>query len=120
AATITLAGARLFGAAALLVPSPLVAAPVALALLLAPAANAALVAVVLRSAPEEVRGRVTSTVVTAATALAALAPLIAGLLVQHVSGAWAVGAFAATMTAAAVLCLVLPGLRQTKPTAAPS
>jgi MFS family permease len=112
ASTITVAGAVLSGAAALLVPSPLVAAPVALALLLAPAANAALVAVVLRSAPEEMRGRVTSTVVLAATALAALAPLIAGLLVQHVSGAWAVGAFAATMAIAAVLCLALPGLRQ--------
>jgi MFS family permease len=112
AATITVAGALLFGAAALLVPSPLVAAPVALALLLAPAANAALVAAVLRSAPEEMRGRVTNTVVMAATALAALAPLIAGLLVQHVSGAWAVGAFAATMATAAVLCLALPGMRQ--------
>ena len=114
ATTITLAGALLFGAAALLVPSPLVAAPVALALLLAPAANAALVAVALRSAPEEMRGRVINTVVMAATALAALAPLIAGLLVQHVSGAWAVGAFAATAAAAAVLCLILPGLRQTE------
>jgi hypothetical protein len=53
-----------------------------------------------------------------ATALAALAPLIAGLLVQHVSGAWAVGGFAATMTVAAALCLILPGLRQTDPPAA--
>jgi hypothetical protein len=53
-------------------------------------------------------------VVMAATALAALAPLIAGLLVQHTSGAWAVGAFAATMATAAVLCLILPGLRQTE------
>jgi MFS family permease len=111
ATTITVAGALLFGAAALLVPSPLVAAPVALALLLAPAANAALVAAVLRSAPEGMRGRVTNTVVMAATALAALAPLIAGLLVQHVSGTWAVGAFAATMATAAVLCVALPGLR---------
>jgi MFS family permease len=112
ATTITLAGALLFGAASLLVPSPLVAVPVALALLLAPAANAALVAVVLRSAPGEMRGRVTNTMVMAATALAALAPLIAGLLVQHVSGAWAVGTFAVMMAVAAVLCLVLPGLRQ--------
>jgi MFS family permease len=112
ATAITLAGALLFGAAALLVPSPLVAAPVALALLLAPAANAALGAVALRSAPEEMRGRVINTVIMAATALAALAPLMAGLLVQHVSGAWAVGAFAATTAAAAVLCLILPGLRQ--------
>jgi MFS family permease len=112
AITITAAGALLFGAAALLVPSPLAAAPVALALLLAPAANAALVAAALRSAPEEMRGRVINTVVMAATALAAPTPLIAGLLVQHVPDAWAVGAFAATMAAAAVLCLILPGLRQ--------
>lgn len=112
ASTIALAGALLFGAAALLVPSPLLAAPVAVALLLAPTANAALVAVVLRSAPEEMRGRVTSTVVMAASALATLAPLAAGLLVQHVSGGWAVGAFAATMATAAALCLILPGLRQ--------
>jgi hypothetical protein len=109
---ITVAGALLFGVAALLVPSPLVVAPVALALLLAPAANAALFAALMRSAPEEMRGRVTNTVVMAATALASLAPLIAGLLVQHVSGGWAVGAFAAAMSIAAVLCVALPGLRQ--------
>ncbi|OHV39770.1 multidrug transporter [Parafrankia colletiae] len=111
ATTITLAGALLFGAAAPLLPSPLVAAPIALALLLAPAVNAALFAVTLRSAPAEMRGRVINTVVMATTALAALAPLTAGLFVQHVSGAWAVGAFAATAAAAAVLCLILPGLR---------
>ena len=109
---ITLTGAALFGAAAPLVPSPLVALPVALSLLLAPAANAALVAVILRSAPGEMRGRVTNTVVMAATALAALAPLLAGLLIEHVSGAWAVGAFAAAMAVAAALFLILPGMRQ--------
>jgi Major Facilitator Superfamily len=118
ATAITLAGALLFGAAALLIPSPLVAAPVAVALLLAPAANAALFAVMLRSAPEEMRGRVTNTVLMVATALATLAPLSAGLLVQRVSGAWAVGAFAAAMAVAAVLCLVLPGLRQAEAQAA--
>lgn len=112
ATAITLAGALLFGTAALLIPSPLVAVPVAISLLLAPAVNAALFAVMLRSAPEEMRGRVNNTVVMAATALAALAPLVAGLLVQHASGAWAVGAFAVTQAVAAVLCLVLPGLRQ--------
>lgn len=120
ATTINLAGALLFGAAAFLIPSPLVAAPVALALLLAPAANGALVAVVLRSAPEEMRGRVISTVVMAATALATLAPLIAGLVIQHASGGWAVGAFAATTAVAAVLCLILPGFRHAEsPAAAP-
>ena len=65
----------------------------------------------LRSAPEEMRGRVTNTVSMVAMALAALAPLVAGLLVQHTSGAWAVGAFAATMAVGTVLCLMLRGLR---------
>jgi MFS family permease len=105
------AGAVLFGAAALLIPSPLVAVPIALDILLAPAMNAALFAVMLRSAPEEMRGRVTNTVTMAAMALAALAPLAAGLLVQHASGTWAAGAFALTMALAAVLTLVLRGLR---------
>jgi MFS family permease len=74
--------------------------------------NAALFAMMLRGTPQDMRGRITSTVLMVATGLAALAPLIAGLLVQRVSGAWAVGAFAATMAMAAVLCLVLPGLRE--------
>lgn len=74
--------------------------------------RAALFAVMLRSTPAEMRGRVTNTVLMVATGLAALAPLVAGLLVQHGSGSWAVGAFAATMAVAAVLCLVLPGLRE--------
>jgi MFS family permease len=115
---ITLAGSLLFSVAAVLTPSPLVAAPVAVALLLAPAANAALFAVMLRSAPEEMRGRVSNTVLMVATALSTLAPLIAGLLVQHVSGSWAVGAFAAAMAVAAVLTLILPGLRQAESQAA--
>jgi len=112
ATVISLAGALLFGATALVIPSPLVAVPVAMALLLAPTVNAALFAVMLRSAPEEMRGRVTNTVLMAATALSTLAPLIAGLLVEHTSGTWAVGAFALTMAVAAALCLILPGLRQ--------
>jgi MFS family permease len=118
AISITLAGALLFGAAALLIPSPLVAAPVALALLLSPTVNAALFAVMLRSTPEEMRGRVTNTVAMVATGLSALAPLVAGLLLQHVSDAWAVGAFAATMAVAAALCLILPGLRRAESAAA--
>jgi MFS family permease len=115
---ITLAGALLLGVAALLIPSPLVAAPVALSLMLAPAANAALIAVMLRSTPEEMRGRASNTMAMVAMALATLAPLLAGLLVQHESGAWATGAFAATMAVSAALCLILPGLRNMEPPAA--
>ena len=117
ATVITLAGAVLFCAAAAIIPSPLVAVPVAMNLLLAPTVNAALFALMLRRTPEEMRGRVSNTVVMVATALATLAPLTAGLLVQHVSGSWAIAAFAATMAVAAVLCLLLPGLHETEPSA---
>jgi len=117
---MTLTEALLFGVAALLIPSPVVAAPVAMSVMLAPAASAALFAVMLRSAPEEMRGRVTNTVGMVAMSLATLAPLIAGVLVEHVSGAWAMGAFAAAIAVAAGLCLILPGLRQAEsPEAAP-
>ena len=118
ATAITLAGALLFCIAAALIPSPLVALPVAMNLLLAPTVNAALFAVMLRSTPEEMRGRVSNSVVMVATALATLAPLTAGLLVQHVPGAWSIGAFAATMAVAAVLNLLLPGLHEAESTAA--
>jgi MFS family permease len=46
-----------------------------------------------------------------AMGLAALAPLLAGLLVEHVSASWAVGAFAAAMAIAVVLTLVMPGMK---------
>jgi MFS family permease len=109
--TMTLAGTLLFVIAALLIPSPLVALPVAMVVLLAPAANAGLFALMLRQAPEEMRGRVTSTVTMTAMSLATLAPLLAGLLVEHVSTSWAVGAFATAEAVAAVLTLVMPGLQ---------
>jgi MFS family permease len=109
--TMTLAGTLLFAIAALLIPSPLVALPVTIVVLLAPAANAGLFAAMLRQAPEEMRGRVTSTVTMTAMSLATLAPLLAGLLVEHVSTSWAVGAFAAAQAVAAALTLLMPGLK---------
>jgi len=114
AAGVSFAGVALFIIAAVVVPSPLVALPLALDLVLAPAANAALFGVMLRSAPDEMRGRVSNAVLMVATALAALAPLSAGLLVQHLSAGWAVGAFAAPMAVAGALCVLLPGLRESK------
>ena len=50
--TITVAGTLLFVAAALLMPSPLVALPVAVVVLLASAANSGLFAATLRQTPE--------------------------------------------------------------------
>jgi MFS family permease len=68
------------------------------------------------------RGRVSNTVIMAATGLAALAPLTAGLLVQHFSGRWAMAAFAIAITAAAISSIILPGFRDTgpKPTLKPA
>ena len=109
--TMALAGTLLFVIAALLMPSPLVALPVAVVVLLAPAANAGLFASTLRQTPEELRGRVISIMSVITMGLAALAPLLAGLLVEHVSASWAVGAFAAAMAIAAVLAIVMPGLQ---------
>ncbi|HUB38502.1 MAG TPA: MFS transporter [Streptosporangiaceae bacterium] len=115
---LTVSAMGLFIVAAFVLPSPLVALPVAITLLLAPTANAALFAAMLRSTPENMRGRVNNTVIMAATALAALSPLVAGLLVQHVSGRWALGAFAAAIGVAAVMCIGLPWLRDAESAAA--
>jgi MFS family permease len=109
---LTVSATVLFTVAAFVLPSPLVAIPVAITLVLSPTGNAALFAAMLRIAPEHMRGRVTSTVIQAATALAALSPLTAGLIVQHVSGQWALGAFAAAIGVAAVMCIALPWLRE--------
>jgi MFS family permease len=114
---LTVVATALFAVSALL-PSPLVAVPVAITLVLAPTANAALFAAMLRAAPEDMRGRVNNTVILAATGLAALAPLTAGLLVQHFSGRWAMGVFAAAVGVAAIMCVAMPGLRDAEAAAA--
>ncbi len=101
----------MFAVAALLLPSTLVAVPIAVTLVLSPTVNAALFAAMLRAAPAEMRGRVTNTVVLGATALAALAPLVAGLLIERFSGRIAMFTFAAVIGIAAIMSMTLTGLR---------
>jgi MFS family permease len=108
---LNVAGTVLFTVAAFVLPSPLVAVPVAAVILLAPAANATLSAAQARTTPEHMRGRVSSTVFLTAMSLTALAPLTAGLIVQDFSGAWALAVFAAAMGIAAVLSITMKGLR---------
>jgi MFS family permease len=81
-------------------------------LFLSPATNAALFAAMLRQTPEAMRGRVNNALIQVATGLAALAPLVAGLLVEDVSSHWAIGAFAVALAVSAVMALTLKGLRQ--------
>lgn len=111
-AVVTAGGAVLFGVASILVPSPLLAIPLAIALFLSPAANAALFASMLRRTPADMRGRVNNTLLQFATGLAAFAPITSGLLVQHTTSHIAMGAFAVALAVAAVVSLSLKGLRE--------
>jgi MFS family permease len=108
---LAVAGTAMLAVAAALIPSPLAVVPVAIPILLGPTANATLFAAKMRRTPAAMQGRVSSTINIAATALAALAPLIAGLLVQHVSSQWAMAAFAAAIGVSVITCLTLPGFR---------
>lgn len=101
-------GALLFGLAAFVMPSPAVALPLALPLLVAPATNASLFAMLLRRTPEAMRGRANNGLMQVAMALAALAPLVSGVVVAHLSARWAVGFFALALVPVAVLAFVLP------------
>lgn len=106
-------GALLFGLAAFVMPSPAVAIPLALPLLVAPATNASLFAMLLRRTPEAMRGRANNGLMQVATGLAALAPLVSGVLVDHLSARWAVGFFALALVPVAVLAFVLPTVAET-------
>ena len=88
---LTAAGTLLFAVAAVFIPSPLVALPLAIPLL-SPTSNAALFAALLRRTPEAMRGRANNALLQVATGLAALAPLVAGVLLEHLSAHWAMGA----------------------------
>ncbi len=109
---LTGAGMVLTAVAAVLMPSPLIAIPIAVPFFLAPTANAGLFAALLRETPESMRGRVNNALIQASSGLAALSPLVAGLLIAHASANWAMGAFAAALGISTVLALGLKGLRQ--------
>lgn len=109
---ITGGGTLLIALAAAISPSLLIAIPIAIPFFLAPTANAALFAALLRNTPEALRGRVNNALLQVASGLAALSPLVAGLLVAHTSAHWAMGAFAAALGVSTVMALSLRGLRE--------
>ena len=108
---LTFGGAVSMGVAALLIPSNAVAIPLALPLLISPATNAALFAALLRHTPPELRGRANNAFFQIATSLAALAPLVSGLLVAHASAGWAMAVFALALVAATPFVRSLRALR---------
>lgn len=95
-----------------------VAAPLAAGLFLAPAANAALFGRMAATTPNELQARVTSVVMLGATSAAALAPLAAGLIIQHLGGAAAMLLFAVSVGLSALTATLNPGMHsETAPAA---
>ena len=101
-------GAVAMLAAAAIMPSPAVAVPLAIPLVLSPATNAALFALMLRGTPPAMHGRVTNSIMQVATALAALAPLASGLVVERASAGWAMVLFAAALAVVVPIALLFP------------
>jgi len=103
---IPLSSSILFGVAAVLVPSPWIAVPLAGIGLLAPAANVALMARITRSVASDLLGRIFSNLQFCGWSLGALAPLIAGVLVARANGHVAIATFVAADVAAAVVAAI--------------
>jgi predicted MFS family arabinose efflux permease len=105
---LTVSGALLMLAAAAVLPSPAVAVPIALPLVLSPATNAAFFSMMLRRTPPALHGRVNNGLIQVAVALASLAPLASGLVVDGASARWAMVLFAASLVAVIPIALSLP------------
>ena len=108
--TLTISGALLMLVAAVVIPSPAVAIPLALPFLLAPATNAAFFALMLRRTPPALHGRVNNGLLQTALALATLAPLLSGLVIEQASAGWAMVVFAAALIAVLPIALLRPAL----------
>jgi hypothetical protein len=105
---LTVSGSLMMLVAAAVIPSPLVGIPLALPLILSPATNAALFSLMLRRTPPATHGRVNNGLLQVATALAALAPLASGLVVERASAGWAMLLFAVAAAVVVPFALVVP------------
>ncbi|NUR69368.1 MAG: MFS transporter [Hamadaea sp.] len=112
---ITWLGTALLAGAALLTGSVLVGIPVALAIMLGPACNAALFGYQAAVTPDRLQGRVMSVIFLLATSLASLSALLGGTLVHLVGGPATVLVFAAFMGLSAVAATTSQGVRRMKP-----
>jgi MFS family permease len=102
---IPLSSTILFSVAAVLVPSPWIAVPLAGVGLLAPAANVTLMARITRSVPGELLGRIFSNLQLFAWSLGAIAPFVAGVLVARANSHLAIATFVLADVAAAGVSL---------------
>jgi MFS family permease len=91
------------------------AVPLALAVFLGPACNAALFAYQAAITPDRLQGRVLSVIFMAAMSASAAAPALAGLIVAKVSSPAAVLFFAASVSVAALTATFAAGIRTMRP-----
>ncbi len=91
--------------------SLIMAIPLVVAALFAPAFNAALFTRIGIEVPARMQGRVLSVVILLATASAALAPAVTGLLIHSTSGSIAIGFLAVLLALAGIASFMLRGLR---------
>jgi MFS family permease len=109
------AAVGLVALSALLTSSIAAAVPVALAVFLGPACNAALFGYQAAITPDRLQGRVVSVIFLAATSAAAAAPVLAGVFVAVWGGPAAILFFAGAVTLSAVAATISKGLRAMRP-----
>lgn len=117
---VTGIGSVLLGVAAFLLPSPLMALPLTLVVLLVPRANSALMAQIVTITPRPLHGRVFSVLGVGSGALGALAPIGAGLLVAYFGAPTAMLCFAAVLLAAAATVATSSAIRRADPVVEPA
>jgi MFS family permease len=99
----------------MLTASVLAAVPIAAAVFLGPASNAALFGHQAAITPDRLQGRVVSVVIVVATSVASAAPLMAGVLITAWGSRTAVLVFAACVAGSAVAATVSRGIRSMRP-----
>jgi hypothetical protein len=100
---------------ALLTSSVLAAVPIAIAVFLGPASNAALFGHQAAITPDRLQGRVISVVIVVATSVASTAPLLAGAMIDRWGSPVAILAFSAAVCCSAVAATVSRGIRSMQP-----
>jgi predicted MFS family arabinose efflux permease len=112
---ITWAAVAVLVASALLTASVAAAVPVALAVFLGPACNAALFGYQAAITPDRLQGRVLSVIFLAAMSASAAAPLLAGVFVTAWGSPTAILIFAASVAVAALTATLSAGIRTMRP-----
>ncbi len=112
------AAAGFMAISALLTSSVLAAVPVAAAVFLGPASNAALFGHQAAITPDRLQGRVVSVIIVVATSVSAAAPLLAGALITAIRSPATILVFSAVVAGSAVAATFSRGIRAMDPAAA--